>query len=233
MGTRSDVRSRTPSGACHGSRRPRIGRRCCEHPSACHPRYFSKPLRLLQYQCFSRFVALYPDSPLFARSQPPHLGSSVGDFMRSSVPERRCLSPRSNSVPGILTPLSASTPLHRIVTVGRSNSHECGSRGCFVSPASNHSTSSREDAPATRSVSPLQQFSQAASGCQRRPTLFPGLWSVEQEAEAQVAVSLIVVVFIILTAFFIVYVLHLFMRSGCHRSSRRDGPFSLFVVGLE
>jgi hypothetical protein len=47
-------------------------------------------------------VALYPDSPLFARSQPPHLGSSVGDFMRSSVPERRCLSPRSNSVPGIL-----------------------------------------------------------------------------------------------------------------------------------
>jgi hypothetical protein len=25
-------------------------------------------------------VALYPDSPLFARSQPPHLGSSVGDF---------------------------------------------------------------------------------------------------------------------------------------------------------
>jgi hypothetical protein len=121
VGTRSDVRSRTPSGACHGSRRPRIGRRCCEHPSACHPRYspessssialtHREPLRLLQYQCFSRSVALYPDSPLFARSQPPHLGSSVGDFMRSSVPEGRCFSPRSSSVPGILDTIVSINP---------------------------------------------------------------------------------------------------------------------------
>jgi hypothetical protein len=34
-------------------------------------------------------VALYPDSPLSARSQPPHLGSFMVDVMRSSVPERR------------------------------------------------------------------------------------------------------------------------------------------------
>jgi hypothetical protein len=71
MGTRPDVRSRTPGGACHGSRRPRIGRRCCEQPSACHPRYspessssialtHREPLRLLQYQCYSRFRSTVP-----------------------------------------------------------------------------------------------------------------------------------------------------------------------------
>jgi hypothetical protein len=59
MGTRPDVCSRTPSGACNGSRRPRIGRRCCEQPSACHSRYFSEPLRL-QYQCFSSFRGTVP-----------------------------------------------------------------------------------------------------------------------------------------------------------------------------
>jgi hypothetical protein len=28
--------------------------------SACHPRYFSEPLRLLQYQCFSSFRGTVP-----------------------------------------------------------------------------------------------------------------------------------------------------------------------------
>jgi hypothetical protein len=46
-------------------------------------------------------VALYPDSPLSARSQPPHLGSSMGDFVRSSVLERQSYPFRSSSVPGI------------------------------------------------------------------------------------------------------------------------------------
>jgi hypothetical protein len=109
--------------------------------------------------------------------------------MRSSVPERRCLSPRPGSVPGISDATVNINPLHRIVTVGRSSSYECGSRGLLITPASNHYT--------------------LEGGRSRYEVGFALLWRVRQQvvvnaaqsysvvsglAEAQVAVSLIIVV---------------------------------------
>jgi hypothetical protein len=102
-------------------------------PSACHPRHS-------------------PDSPLSARSQPPHPGSFwfhvfMGDFMSGSVTERRSYLSRSSSLPGISDATISISPLHRIVTVGRNSLYLCGSRGPRILPALNRFSPSRENAP--------------------------------------------------------------------------------------
>jgi hypothetical protein len=163
--------------------------------------------RLLQYQCLSPpswRITLYATHHCSARSQPPHPGSSwfhalVGDFMSSSGPERRSRPSRSSSLPGISDATIHINPQHRSVTVGRSSSDECGSRGPCISPAHNRFSPSMENAPATRPVS--ASGSKWSSSPSNPPPWFSGL---SLEAEALLAVILIVVVVSITTFLLIV-----------------------------
>jgi hypothetical protein len=67
--------------------------------------------------------------------------------MSGSVAERRRYLSRSSSLPGISDATISSSPLHRIVTVGRSSLYLCGFRGLRILPALNRFSPSRENAP--------------------------------------------------------------------------------------
>jgi hypothetical protein len=67
--------------------------------------------------------------------------------MSGSVAERQRYLSHSSSLPGISDATISISPLHRIVTVGRSSLYLCSFRGLRILPALNRFSSSRENAP--------------------------------------------------------------------------------------
>jgi hypothetical protein len=92
---------------------------------ACHPRYSSE-----SSSPYSSVSVSLPIAVALHTVQTHHCPLALSLLaLSSSVLERQDHHFRSSSVPVSSTPLSMPTPLHRSVTVGRSSSHECGSRG--------------------------------------------------------------------------------------------------------
>jgi hypothetical protein len=117
MGARLDVHSHTQRGACRDSYRLCFWSLLLRVSLCLSPLLLFKVVLghkaslccFFQYQCLSPStwrITLCPESPLSACSQPPHPGSFwfhafMGDFMSSSVPERRSHPSCSSSLPGI------------------------------------------------------------------------------------------------------------------------------------
>jgi hypothetical protein len=138
------------------------------------PALYRSPILRTPFACHPRHS---PDSPLSARSQPPHPDSFcfhafMGDFMSSSVPERRNHPSRSTSLPGIsdaTISISPCTVSSRLAAAAGIYAASGVFAFCLLSTASH---------PRGRTLHYGVGFAiVAASGRLRRPILLCGLWS--------------------------------------------------------